>query len=247
MTEEQLKLIAERQAIVRDNVRTSMNSDAFHATRSERSGSIGAIHRVRLLSFVRMAIKDEGVNLLNERAWKSLKREMRIVWSVHRAGIVSQAWVGLSPNIFYITNIVPHALSVSRLGQGWIPIDATDLLPDISGVDEELCWEFLGYIGGRSLVSSEEPLLFREQTVAGVPKGRQFAIQIPVPTNITAPYLFKMTPIRGLADVITVSELGVLTTDFPANFRGSSISIFVSILDSDARVASINVRITVAP
>ena len=91
LTPREMEIIEHRQVQVARAVRPVLVSPDFQAVAEPKSISTkGGIAYQRQLMFARTAIFNEGRNLLSH--WPTIKREMRMPWSVHYYNMSLGAW-----------------------------------------------------------------------------------------------------------------------------------------------------------
>ena len=219
----ELEIIEHRQVQVARAVRPVLTSPDFQSVAEPLSiATKGGIAYQRQLMFAKVAIFNEGRNLLLH--WPTIKREMKIPWSVHYYNISEAAWKLIGANLestFYSTKTDAFDAVDLQLYEGrWLPVQETRI-PGFGVVELDDALEFLGVIGGTDPLIAHPEQTFRVR----VPK-LAITEDTVVTTNLTAnvhaefPVLYEFS--EAVVDWVTLTADGEIAVSPPAGTAGEA-------------------------
>ena len=234
LTSRELEIIEHRQVQVARAVRPVLVSPDFQAVAEPKSISTkGGLAYQRQLMFARTAIFNEGRNLLSH--WPTIKREMRMPWSVHYYNMSLGAWKpvgGSLESTFYSTKTDGFDSIELQLYNGrWLPVQETRI-PGFGIVELDDALEFLGVIGGVDPLLAHPERTFKvRHTHTTIAPATDVTVRLDTNVHAEFPVTYVVTDADPLPAWMSLDSDGLLSLSPPAAMADEIITREVTATD----------------
>ena len=241
LTVDELALIAERQAVIRREIRTRLLEPRYQTVKATSRREVGGSMHTRTLSFPRVAMVDEGRFLLSH--WRDIKTELDIPWGVH-AWESSITLLAAADFTSYFHETVKSGFAVEIAGGLWAvtPIDG---FPSLANIPDEAVYHWLGAIGGVMPEDDHPPaaplMLTYQRIAAGIGTG-VVSTQLAA-TGGVSPYRFEKAT-AGLAECVITRD-GMLAVAFGIGATPGERTLRVRVTDAAEMVVEGEIHIDV--